>query len=416
MVLRKEANEMKKRFLILGLMASALLSLGVACTQESTSDSTGSSSVEPGNVEITLNGFEFLEKVNYYYGSCVDIYLPLVTDNIGNAIDVYYTVKDSKNVEVDVESGKFFAMDKNGYVIEYSAKAVNNQVFKYTQKIKVVESYISEEAKLIDVKGKTSYNLFDAFPEDYRDGIDKLVEEQTTVVEFVSQLKSEEGEILSSTEKDVSTLNGVYKLSIKAPMGIENTKENVYSIYMDFYNSDEGMVWLNNQSLSLDPLYTKADCMTEEIVTTDLPTGAQAMQYFYITDDSDTEGKFIFSVGCLHSAEYYEMWKEKGLTALLVDIYWTSKEVPWSHAGFYTYSSSVKNYAKGQWITLEIPIEVLIAKMKSFSDIADESGNANLVNAYYDRYDFQMWIGNFRGKIEILEKGDLKDAQSDFFQ
>ena len=408
---------MRKKFLILGLAAASFFACGVACTTPQTSNSSGGSSdVPPQEVEITLNGFEFLESVNCYYGSCIDVYLPLVTDNIGNAVDINYTVKDSENQEVKVESGKFFTMDENGYTIEYSATAIDGTVFTKRQNVRVIKSYISAEATLIDVKGEISYDVLDAIPESYHAGIETLRKEDSTIVEFIPQKGNAESEILSSTEKEVSALNGVYKLVIKAPMGLENTEEEVYSVCVDFYNSDDGMQWLDNTNLNLDFLHTKAEGMTKQIASIDLPSGAVTSQYFYVTDDNGGEtGKFIFAVGGLHSAEYYEMWKAKGLKALLVDFYWTSSNCEWKYSGVYSHGSSISNYNLGEWVTLEIPIDVLISQAINITDVSNQTGVANMIKAYYDRFDFQMYIGNFRGKIEVQDLSESKDAQEDFF-
>lgn len=390
-----------KKILLLSLLLVLCFVLAAAsCDCNGNNDEPDVNNPQQGQT-ITLNGFDGIPaEINCYYGSSVQITLPIVIDSIGNVADVYYTVKASDGSEVVLEAGRFFAMDEKGYTVDYTVKTANGKTHDVHQSVKVVKKIQAKDAVLVDVGTKTTIDIVDVLPEEHRNTVNALKDSASTKMQLLKEYSDRIIDV-TSTQLDMQNVEKcAYMFSIKAPMGSDMVYSDVYSCEIDFYNSADGMEWVNNSALNIENAHAKLENMTEAIVKDNLPEGAVASEYFYITDDTDPSGNFIMAISAIHSKAYYKMWKEEGATHLLYDVYLnkTNNDAKW----YFAQDKSMKEFwfYFDQWNTVEIPIDTLLDYYADYGNdgaISFNYGNM-LQSGEYD-YAVQMYIGNFRGRI-----------------
>ena len=396
-----------KKLCFLGIALVSCLSFAVACTNNNSNNSGSNSNNSTGGVntsdEITLNGFDIPEEVNYYYGSNIQITLPLVIDSIGNVMDVYYTVKNNAGETVSLEYGRFFAMDEAGYDVEYVVITADGKTHKKQQEINVLKKHEVENAILVDVGTETTFDILTALPEEHRQTVNTLKTIAAAKMELLP-CYSEVAIPLTSTELDLAKMEKCcYKFAVQAPIGLDMEYADIYSCEIDFYNSNDGMVWVDNSNLNIKNAHAKLEGMTEEIATENLPQGAVASQYFYITDnENDGAGNFLMAISAIHSKEYYEMWKKDGATFLQYDVY--LKDTNIGEKGYFCVDKTLmENFiwiSVGQWTTIEIPIDILLDYYDDYGNDGAQSFNfGNMLQSGEYSYQVQMYIGNFRGKL-----------------
>ncbi len=96
----------KKLYLVLVCAALSLTCFLFGCEK-------GSSSSESGNLVGYVD-----ETATVAYGSAY-VLETTVRDDVGTIYEATYTVKDSSGAQVEVERGKFLALDKSGYTVTY---------------------------------------------------------------------------------------------------------------------------------------------------------------------------------------------------------------------------------------------------------------------------------------------------------
>lgn len=108
----------KSALVILTLIAvlSLFASVAAAC-----SPSTPSETVE-------IYGFTVKEKITVNMGESVTLEKPLVTDEDGNVLDVYYDVADKSGGYVQTAMGSFIARDTRGYTVTYKVVTSDYQI------------------------------------------------------------------------------------------------------------------------------------------------------------------------------------------------------------------------------------------------------------------------------------------------
>lgn len=412
-----------KKSLIIALLFTLCISLAMGCGVSSGGGNNGSNGGGGSDFpigEVTLNGFDIPSDVNYYYGSNVHVTLPLVTDSIGNVMDVYYTVKTADGALVDLEAERFFAMDENGYTIDYVVTTADGKTHECRQKVNVIKKHVAENTVLVDVGEKTEFDIVDALPEEHRQTVNALKQADSTKMELLV-CYNDEVIPLTTTVLDLTKIEKCgYKFSVKAPIGSDMEYSDIYACEIDFYNSADGMVWVTNDSLSIANAHAKLDGMTEAIASENLPEGANSKQYFYITDDENPSGNYIMAISAIHTKAYYEMWKTEGAVSLLYDVYLnkTDNDPKW----YFVKDKSMKPFWLyfDQWNTIEIPIDTLIDYYNDYGNDAAQSFNfGNMLQSGEYSYKCQLYIGNFRGKIvdktldSVINLADV-DGKFDF--
>lgn len=376
----------------------------------------------PRKTEAVLTGFEFPEESNYYYGSCVELLDPLVIDDIGNVIDIIKEIKNSLGETVNSVGGKFFAEDEKGYTITYSAITRDGKTHTDTTKINVIKSYIDSQVKLIDIGNELIYDLDSILPEDQK----KLLHNENIfggVECSLVKANSDEEIKLEDTEIDFNEIDkAYYTFVMKMRMG-ENARERVvYSCGMDFYNSEEGMVWQSPNGLSLNSVITKDSSlpiqMKKSVVSTDLPEGAKAEQYYKISIDAYPQkgSAYVFSILGIHSKEYYQMFYDQslldGLEYTLTFDFWHDATPVLSDEGnpYMNTQISVGGDESGdifdmqKWYTFSFSLKDLLQSWDRYADAYDFRVASNWVyshNVSYYGQDLVAYYGNFIAKRAI---------------
>lgn len=124
-------NANKKRAvlaLVLLLISSICALVFTAC-----SNKQSTSVVE----EVNVYGFDVKETLNVNLGESVSLEKPLVTDDEGNVLDVYYDVADINGGFVQTSMGSFIAKDVRGYTVTYKVVTSDSAIHKATTAIKV---------------------------------------------------------------------------------------------------------------------------------------------------------------------------------------------------------------------------------------------------------------------------------------
>ena len=296
---------------------------------------------------------------------------------------------DEVNMIYSTEA-QYYGYDTDGYF--------GNFRFEKKSSATMVEN---EEILLVDLNGKTEID-YDALV----DADNKaMLEEYATRGELVWTVGGEE-------VTDISALEGVYEVLASLKVGSSNI--DVYKRTVDFYNSANGIVWLNG--LSMDNLKLKQSAMIGEIATDELPEGATASEYYHVsvpTTEAQTSG-YTLSVTAIHSKAYYEMMLANAQAAgknyvLKFDFYHTSQDLSnagYSSTGFYIGGSDQALYSVSTWHTLEISLETVLRHFDAYADLNNQKGHPeheeDAVNmmysaeAQYYGYDTDGYLGNFR--------------------
>ena len=195
---------------------------------------------------------------------------------------------------------------------------------------------------------------------------------------------------------DVRALEGIYTVTVRRG-GIA-----LYTGEVDFYDANDGCVWVNNAAFDLENVRLKGAGMTKSVIEKDalsdeIKANASDGQYFVLNDDKETEDSyFVFSVIGMHSKAYYEMWKDKGATALKYDVYSISS----STTGNYFYNNGTGEWIPGttelKWYTVEIAMETLLENFESYATDSYFAKEKNMLFAENHAYTYTMYVGNFR--------------------
>ena len=200
-------------------------------------------------------------------------------------------------------------------------------------------------------------------------------------------------EVNNQTVTDVSTLEGVYEVTAKRSGVI------LYTGKVDFYNSDDGMVWVDNSNLNIESAKAKIAGMTEEIVTTNLPDGAIASQYFYITDGTTANNDCVFSIGAIHSKEYYQTWLDKGVSSLVFDIYSVATSNYYCR-NLETGNDNVFVWVNANtWTSVTLSLEKVISYFDEMMNDERASSLVNMLRPGELSYNCAFYVGNFRAAV-----------------
>ncbi len=406
----------QKRILLATLFSCVVCAagLGVACEQK-----------EP--YVATLTGFDIPAVLNYYYGDCIDVLDPIVLDDLGNVMDVNGKVTTKDGVSVEVEYGKFFAEDWEGYVVEYTVQTQDGVTHTKRSEINVVNAALHNEVSLVDVGTATSYDVLDILSQEQSDAMAAWQAFDGVKYTLTSKISGRTWE-LSDTTVDFATYpKSYYSFAIEMPMGYPAQSEAVFSCAVDFYDEADGLVWLDD--LTMDTLFMKDGAMQGEIVKENLPAGATASEYYRVrVEESNANTQnYLFSVAGLHSKEYYEAWQEKAEKTfkkytLQYDFYYTSEANTDSNSdGEYTYfqmnGTPNTHYFENQWVTFELTLDEVLRYMAAYNDPTnlhfDASYNETTnmvysVSKWHYGCDIDGYVGNFR----FVEEADLSAMEN----
>ena len=266
---------------------------------------------------------------------------------------------------------------------------------------RTTETTENDGAILVDMNGKSSFELMDILDEETKTRLETYMANGGEIVWTLN------GEQIT----DFSALEGVY--DVVATLKTATSEDPVYMSQVDFYNSADGLVWI--KGLSMDNLMLKQSAMTGEIVTSGLPEGATASEYYHVsvpTTTAQTSG-YTLSVTAIHSKAYYEMMLAQAQAelqsyTLKFDFYHTSQDLlnaGYNMTYFHVGGEPVEAYSVGEWYTLEIPLETLIKHFNGYADMTNISGDGsysdevNMIystEAQYYGYDTDGYFGNFR--------------------
>ena len=91
---------------------------------------------------VLLDGFDVEQSITVDAGTSVLVDIPIVVDQDGNPVDVIYDVTDKNGGAVTVTANRFFAVDENGYYINYA--------------IFTADGVLHEKKTVVNVVGKAS--------------------------------------------------------------------------------------------------------------------------------------------------------------------------------------------------------------------------------------------------------------------
>lgn len=377
-----------------------------------------------------LNGFDIPEHSNYFYGDCIDVLDPIVIDGIGNVLDVTATVKTSSGEKLETEYGKFFAEDLKGYTVTYKIVGLDNKEHTKETKINVVKAVKDVEVKLLDVGDENSFELSNLLPD----------EQKAVLSEFASEISysfaranSTEKISLNGTTVDFTKVpKAYYSFKAELPIGSENEYQPIYSCEVDFYNSNEKMVWQDNDSLFLSDLICK-DCesatkMVKSVASgNDLPNGAQAAEYYYVTiPTSQLYDVYAFSFMGMHSKAYYEKYynqaKAQGFSYTIeYDCYqWTTNPTYKTEDGETAIFTATEFTMYGEhnvlvdmksWKTFSVSLETILDKWDicSSSAVSSENDSVYSNNVEFYHHDFYGYWGNFR-TVTAVDSAESTDT------
>ncbi len=328
-------------------------------------------------------------------------YFPAYNDPANIYIDASYS--ETVNM-ISSTYSSYYGSDIDGYI--------GNFRFVETLDLSAVEN---DELALIDMKDKTSFDFLSLLGEEKK----AEIEDYATKYDVVWTLDG-------NAVTDWAKVDGIYEVMATVNTGAENIP--VYKQTVDFYNSGDGLVWVD--TLDLKHLVLKNSAMTGAIVNTDLPTGAVAGEYYHVgvPQSADKAFDYVFSVTAKHSKAYYELWKEKAEASfkkytLSVDFYLSSTaNTKHNNDGeyIYFYLNGTPNaaYYEGTWTTLEITLDELINNYEAYGDSSyinydkTHSQAWNMVyctDISYEGIDLTALWGNFR----FAETLDLSAVEND---
>lgn len=252
-------------------------------------------------------------------------------------------------------------------------------------------------------------------------------EDKTTLGDISSYTWYLNGVAVEGSTISSSSVDGVYEVSLGYE--VYPYKLVVYKTSVDFYNSNDGLVWQLANTLSIDNLVItdkNSKDLTYSVVTgDDIPTGASANVYYKITNggDDNTDGKekdigWFANVLGIHSKGYYLMWqtnaKEKNQTITVTYEYQAFRvENRTEHTnvdGKKDYGDKVSTQinvpftygatgaANGlSWLTRSMTLDKIIENWDKLSKTNVGYHEAMIVNydAYYYGSAQTMYVGNF---------------------
>ena len=210
----------------------------------------------------------------------------------------------------------------------------------------------------------------------------------------------------------------------------------LYNGKADFYNSDDGMVWMKNDAMPLENLVAKSNdsyTLTTSVVTDGYPANAAADTYYRV-ETAANKSMYTYSVTAMHSKAYYEMWqRESSLLgkswSLEFDFTYTTTAYPDTYGANYYYfrvDGSNTHYYQGEWKTVSITLDRLLYSWdvyasKTANNVYGSEGPCVMVgtdeNLYYG-IDLVSYVGNFRSKMTAMtfDESDLKMVDLDTYK
>ena len=322
----------------------------------------------------------------------------------GNATHTVYT-----HNMLYIEDACYYGCELTVYMGNFRTVLVSSSSLDYTDTV-----------ELTDLKDKETFDLTELISE----------EDKTTLGDISGYTWYLNGEEVANP---VSTANleGVYEVALG--FEVYPYASTVYKAKIDFYNSEDGMVWQSADSLTLDDLVVKSigNCvdLTYSLETENLPEGATAGKYYKISNPAQASGSMGWSasVTALHSKEYYEAWQTKVGASLQVkfDFYYVSDAINgWcAFRNNYNLNDAIQR-AEGTWITQTLTFSKMMEKWDYHAATQHTLYSHNMVYAedtcYYGR-DLTIYIGNFRTEFvsgdaidhtDTVTLQDLKDTET----
>ena len=210
---------------------------------------------------------------------------------------------------------------------------------------------------------------------------------------------------------DWANVEGVYKVT--ASTGFDCYDVLHYETYVDFYNSADGLVWQPANGLSADNVILKNSVMSKSVAYENLPTGATASEYFYITTPyKGSDQIFTLSITGIHTKAYYEMWQAKAAennqTYSITYNMWynsdsnTTKNGEGEYNYFYMSNQSQTHFYEQKWYTMTVTLDWLLTRWSENRATGNANNGHNWVYANDIRSngdDCQMYIGNFQAVL-----------------
>ncbi len=212
---------MKKKLLtiILSLVACMCLAFGITgCKDNSAWD------------ETKYTGFEVPEAVVLNKGAFYEVPKPITLDVYGNNLPITFQVKNSTGGIVNEIPAGFFALDENGYTIQFSTRLPNGSFLRKQTKVYVL-----------------SYTKDTAF---YGASLSKMVD--------LTQFLPEEGVPAGYTPEYIVTRRGelVEDTIRRGQFPAANIETGVYDIKINLINSDGSAFVLRDVSVDVGDLDT----------------------------------------------------------------------------------------------------------------------------------------------------------------
>ncbi len=253
----------------------------------------------------------------------------------------------------------------------------------------------SSTTTLVDLNGVEDYDFTELYT------AVALTEDETTALSSLALTWKVNGEVVTDWDK----IEGV--CTVTASTGFDCYDIVHFQTKVDFYNSADGMVWLLNSGLSTDNMLCKGSAMSKSIVTDNLPTGAAANEYFYVTAPyKGSDQWYTFSVKGLHTKAYYEMWQTKtaetNQTYYVQFDFWHNSDSRTSNKSTFFVGNGEVSCQEQQWYTLEVSLDWIITNWSNFTASNNGNPNQNFVYCYTSRNygdDYQAYVGNFQCEL-----------------
>ena len=281
-------------------------------------------------------------------------------------------------------------------------------------------------------------------------GEDQLIDKKSVGdCSFESLLLSEEEKAIFAAYKGLGEIswmaNGVVAadasnvegyVTVQAILTSGDQSCTLYSAKVDLYNSDDGMVWMTNNTMPLENLVAKSNDsykLTTSVVTEGYPANAAASTYYRV-ETAANKSMYTYSVTALHSKAYYEMWQAESALlgkswSLQFDFTYNTSAYPDSYGNDYYYfriDGSNTHYYQNKWKTVSITLDRLLYSWDMYAsktayNIYGSEGPCVMVgtddNLYYG-IDLISYVGNFRSVMtaKTFDESELKLVDLDAYK
>lgn len=347
---------------------------------------------------------------NSYYNNHVSTQINVpFTYGAGNAAQGLGWLTRSMTLDKIIENWSKLSKTNVGY---HEAMIVNYDAYYYgSAQTMYVGNFRSSLASTGNVIDNTSTTTLKDLKDTETFDLTTLIseEDKTTLDDISSYTWYLNGEAVEGSTISSSSVEGVYEVSLGYE--VYPYKSLVYKTSVDFYNSENGMVWQLANALSINDLIVSnlnnATGITYSLVySEDIPSGATASVYYKIYNPAQTKGSIGWSASVkgLHSKSYYESWQQwaeennKTIT-VSYDFYVFRTKGDGSVAGnqvFPPFTESGGAATAKTWDTRSMTLTQIIDNWSKIT--SNTTSHVNMITAndsYYYGQENTMYIGNF---------------------